>query len=108
MWGPDSHSLNPKIIPYRIEIFITNLFSCHLTAFLIYMIRFIGNCWRTWDLKIYQLTKFNFLRIIKDALRNAKEEARGYFAFLPFFLTRAFLTTRATVDWYITTVPHRW
>jgi hypothetical protein len=47
MWEPNLHSLNPKIIPSRVENFISNLLSCHVAIFLIYMVRFIGNYYRT-------------------------------------------------------------
>jgi hypothetical protein len=35
MWRPDPHSINPKIIPYHVEIFISNLLS-HGCIFNIY------------------------------------------------------------------------
>jgi hypothetical protein len=43
MWGPDLHSINPKILLSHVEIFISNLISCHVTVFLIYKVRFIRN-----------------------------------------------------------------
>jgi hypothetical protein len=32
MWGPNPHSLNIKIIPSRIEIFISNLLTCYMAC----------------------------------------------------------------------------
>jgi hypothetical protein len=46
IWGPNLHSLNPEILPSRVEISMSNLLSCHVAVFLIYRIRFIENCWR--------------------------------------------------------------
>jgi hypothetical protein len=43
MWGPNPHSLNPEIIPSRVEISISNFLSCLVVVFLIYRVRFIGN-----------------------------------------------------------------